>query len=281
MRSFRALGFLTLLGAFALVGCGDDDGDGGTGGTGGTGGGNGGTGGGQGGSGGGQGGSGGGQGGSGGGQGGTGGTGPDVSPQATCTGCVELIVPVTGPNDNGGTTNLQDQVSWIFTFTPPVDMSNAVITWNVQAVEANENAFVQLFAQNGMDNAYAGIYPAGQALSAANFPAGQFRPLVLDLTQYAGVDGGDAGAPPADAGDGGALIDPGTFDKSQVAQIGITLGAGATLTGSDVLRIAVDSVEFEGVPGQADRTFTTGIEGLGINQYQVPTGTPTMPTHHP
>jgi hypothetical protein len=279
MRTSVALGFLSLVGAVALVGCGDDDGDGpGVGGSAGSGGS---AGGGMGGSaGGGMGGSaGGGMGGSaGGGMGGSAGNaGVDVSPQATCTGCLELIVPVTGPNS---AENLNDQVSWIITFTPPVDMSNAVITWEVQAVEANDNAFVSIFAQNGAPG-YAGVYPAGLGLSAANFPANMFTPLTLDLSTYGVPPGVDAGAPAADAGDGGALIDPGTFDKTQVAQIGITLGAGMTFTGSDVLRIALDDVLIEGVDGVMSRTFAAGADGVGLNQYQVPTGTPTMPSHHP
>src|SRR5262245_13539378 len=110
MRTSVTLGFLSLIAAAAFVGCGDDDG--GTtaqGGSAGTGGRAGSAGMGGGGAGGAQGGSGGAQGGSGGG--GAGGTGPDLTPIATCTGCVELIAPVTGPNDNGGTTNLNDQVS--------------------------------------------------------------------------------------------------------------------------------------------------------------------------
>jgi hypothetical protein len=262
MRTNVTLGVLSLMvGSAAFMACGDDDSDGPSGGSGGMSG-SAGTGNMAGSGGGGMGGSGGQGGGAQGGSGGQGGGGAvDVTPQATCTGCLELIVPVTGPNS---ATNLADQASWIITFAPPVDMSNAVITWEVQAVEPNDNAFVSIFAQ-----------------TAAAFPANTFSDLTLDLRTYGlppGV-GGDAGVA-VDAGDGGALIDPGTFNKTQVAQIGITLGAGMTFTGSDTLRIALDNVLIEGVPGVMSRTFATGADGVGLNMFEVPPGTPTMPSVH-
>ncbi len=279
MRTNVTLGVLSLMvGSAAFMACGDDDGDGPSGGSGGMSGGAG-SGNMAGSGGGGMGGSGGQGGGAQGGSGGQGGGGAvDVTPQATCTGCLELIVPVTGPNS---ATNLADQASWIITFAPPVDMSNAVITWEVQAVEPNDNAFVSIFAQNGAPS-YSGVYPAGQGLTAAAFPANTFTDLRLDLRTYGlppGVGGGDAGAA-VDAGDGGALIDPGAFNKTQVAQIGITLGAGMTFTGSDTLRIALDNVLIEGVPGVMSRTFATGADGVGLNMFEVPPGTPTMPSVH-
>jgi len=97
--------------------------------------------------------------------------------------------------------------------------------------------------------------------------------------------GADAGAA-ADAGDAGPqpLSPPATIidalDKSQITQIGLFVGVNEAFSGSTTVRVAVDQVTVAGVPGQPDRTFTTDAEGLNINQYNVPPGTP-PPTHHP
>lgn len=293
MRSIVALGVVSLAVAASMVACGDDSSDdrpslggsggtsnAGTGGTGGTAGAtNGGTGGtsaaGTGGT-------------SAAGTGGTGGAGPNTDPLATCTGCVELITPLTGPNDNGGTTNLADQVGYQFTAPTGtvIDMSDAVITWSIAAVAPNANTSVTLYAQNGMPQGYAGAYQF-IALDPTAFTANVFTDVSIDLSALAAA-AGDGGVPPVeepDAGGDGGAAGPaptivGDFDKSQIAQFGITLGVSAAFTGSTVLRVAVDEVRVEGVSGQADRTFTAGVEGLAINQYQVPPGTQ-EPVHHP
>lgn len=303
MRSILALGVVSLAVAAGMVACGDDSSDdgpalGGSGGTGGgaAGGGAGGAPGGTGGTGGAaEGGTGGTAGGGAGGTGGSGGAAPNTDPLATCTGCVELIAPLTGPNDNSGTTNLADQVG--YQFSAPMgtvfDMSDAVITWRIAAIAPNADTSVTLYAQNGMPLGFGGAYQFF-ALDPAAFPANEFRDIVIDLSAVAAAPG-DAGTPEppvvadAGAGDGGAPVlpnivngDEGTipFDKSQIIQFGITLGVSGTFTGSTVLRVAVDQVTISGVPGLEDRTFTTGVEGLAINQYQVPPGT-RDPVHHP
>lgn len=296
MRSLISLGVVSLVGIAGMFACGDDDSNGpsntaGTGGAAAGAGGSAGTGG--------SGGAGGAAAGTGGTAGGTAGAGgaANTPPEAlaTCTGCVELIVPATGPNDNGGTTNLADQVGYQFSFATPVDFSDGVVTWTVAAVEPNANTFVQLYAQNGMALNFAGAYTAAVPLDPANFPANQFREILIDLAAVAAAPGDagvpDASVPPvvevpdagADAGDGGVpAAGPtiiGAFDKSQIIQTGITVGVSAAFTGSTVVRVAVDEVEFQGVPGQANRTFTAGTENLAINQYQVPPGTQ-PPFHH-
>ena len=278
MRSFVTLGVFSLLGAAALASCGDDDPGTGTGGMGGSG-----TTAGSGGSmaGSGTGGSMAGSGGSMAGSGGSGGA-TALTPLADCTGCVELIVPVNGGNSDA---NMADQVGYQIAFTPPpgIDMSNAVITWRVQAVENNDNFFLNLYAQMGAPG-YAGQYEPYTALTAAAMPAGEFRNIVLDLSTIAplgGAPAGDAGTP-ADAGDagGGALRAPqnAAFNKAQIESIGIQVGTSAAFTGAGVVRVAVDSITIAGVPGQAERTFTTGAEGLAINAYQIPPGT--LPPQH-
>jgi hypothetical protein len=228
------------------------------------------------------------------GSGGTGGTGappPDVSPLATCTGCVELIAPVVGPRSQN---NVQDEASYIFALGAPVDLSDAVITWRIAAVQPNAGYTVVLFAQNGQALNFAGVY-SETALDPAAFPANEFRDITLDLAGVAPAPG-DAGAPDAgdpDAGDDvGASVDAGdagqqppptvidAFDKSQVIQLGVFVGVNESFNGSATVRVAVDRVSVAGVAGQPDRTFTTGTEGLAINQYNVPPGTPN-PVHHP
>jgi hypothetical protein len=227
-----------------------------------------------------------------GGSGGSGITPPDVSPQATCTGCVELITPVVGPRSP---ENVADEASYIFALGAPVDFSDAVITWRIAAVQPNANYTVVLFAQNGQPLNFAGAY-SETTLDPAAFPANQFRDIALDLTSVAPAPG-DAGVPDAgdlggeegdsnvDAGDGGAqpanpptIID--AFDKSQITQIGLFVGVNEAFAGSATVRVAVDQVTVTGVPGQPDRTFTAGTENLGINPYNIPPGTP-APVHHP
>jgi hypothetical protein len=230
----------------------------------------------------------------GGGSGGSGAPPPDVSPQATCTGCVELIAPVNGPRSPN---NAADEASYIFSLGAPIDFSSATITWRLAAVEPNANYTVVLFAQNGQVANFAGAY-AETTLNPAIFPANQFREVVLDLSGL-GAASGDAGAPDGgdtDAGDaGGADVDAGDageqplilvpnviggFDTSQVIQFGIFVGVNEAFSGSATVRVAVDRVTVAGVPNQPDRTFTAGTENLGINQYNVPPGTP-LPFHHP
>jgi hypothetical protein len=285
MRSFLTYGLISLVGVASLYACSDDSGDGGSGGNGGTG--NGGT------AGAGQGGTAGnssmaGNGGGGassvGGSGGA--AGPDVTAQATCTGCVELITPVSGANS---ATNLADQAIFQIAFpTPGVDFTNGVITWKIMPLQNNDNLFVNTFAQNGPPDGYTGVYPTYRALSVANFPAGQWTDVVLDISAYRGSpsDAGTDAAPPpvvvADAGDAGAAgpLDPNGFIKERVQFIGIQVGTAAAYAGpATTVRVAVDSVTIAGVPGQTGFTFDTTNEGLASNSYELPPGTP-APVHH-
>jgi hypothetical protein len=295
MQNVVSLGMISLVVFAGMAACGDDDtnnpvglgGSGGSGGSAGRGGMSGTGGAGAGGS----------AGRAGAGSGGSGAPLPDVSPQATCTGCVELIAPAVGPRSPD---NVADEASFIFGLGAPIDFSDAVITWRIAAVQPNPNYTVVLFAQNGQALNFAGAY-SETALDPAAFPANQFRDIVLDLASVAPAPG-DAGAPDAgdpDAGDeGGANVDAGdagdageqpasppptiigAFDKSQVTQLGLFVGVNEAFNGSATVRVAVDQVTVAGVPGQPDRTFTTGTENLVINQYNIPPGTP-APIHHP
>jgi hypothetical protein len=288
MRSFITLGVVSLVGVAGIFACGDDEstnnpGVGGTGavaGTGGTGGGTAGTGGATAGT-----------GGATGGSGGSGGA-PAPGPLATCTGCVELIVPAVGPNDgdsSGTAVNQADQAIFQFNLAAPVDFSNAVLTWRVAAVQPNANHNIQLFVQNGMAQNFAGAY-FNFALDPVAFPANTFRELSIDISAIAAA-AGDAGAPlppvvvdaGADAGDAGVAAGPtpgitAGFDKSLVSAFGVIVGVSTTQQGAAVVRVALDSVTVAGVAGQ-DHTFNAGAEGFVLNTYQAPPGTPPVAFH--
>jgi len=290
MRSFLTLGLISLVGASALFACGDDDSDGGNGGTSGAGG-SAGTGGSAGSAG--SAGAGGSAGTAGSGAGGTAGSGN--TSLATCNGCVEIAVPVSGGNTPA---NLADQAIFQFNLPAATDFTNAVITWKVMALENNDNFFVGTFSQNGpplhpaYDGVYPGTAPARQNLTAAAFPPNVWTNVVLDLSQYRSLVSADAGAdaaPPVvvadagDAGDAGAAgpgLDPGAYDKSVTLFFGLQVGANAAFTGTGTVHIAIDSVTLTGVTGVPDKLFTTGVDGLGLNAYEAPPGT-VAPVHHP
>jgi hypothetical protein len=186
-------------------------------------------------------------------------------PLAPCTGCVELVAPMSGANS---ADNLQDQVGYQFNIPAPgADFRSARITWRIMAAMNNDNLFVSLYAQNGAPD-YSNVYPAGPALSTVNFPPGEWVGLTLDLATYGylpGTEGAEAtGAP---------LADPGTFDKTAVESFGIQLKTGGAFTGTRAIRLLIDSVTVEGAEGQSTRSFDEGAEGLIVNQYQVPLGT--------
>jgi hypothetical protein len=283
MRSFLALGLVSLVAGAGIIACGDDSSDpgpgvGGTGATGG-GGGGGGT---AGASGGGTAGTGGAAGTTAGGAGGTGGA-AAMPPAANCTGCVQLSVPVGGTLP-AGATNFQAGFNFSATApAAPFDLSEVeTITWRIQALTSNASFYVQPFLQTAPpeDPNYSfGFYPGNIALAPAAFAAGAWVDVVLDVAAIgapAGDAGADAGeiAPPVvevDAGDGGVAVLT-AFDKSVTRSVGLQVGALPTVPAGFV-SIQVDSVTVEGTSNFTTKTFTADVEGLGLNTYQVPTGT--------
>jgi hypothetical protein len=158
-----------------------------------------------------------------------------------------------------------------------LDMSTAVITFNVQVYTPDPNLNLQITVQNA-GGSFPGYYGAPQTpLTAATFPAGQFVPVSLDLSALPGpvFIGGDAGA---DAGDAGAgVADPTVFDKTAVDLINLQFGSAAGLTGPIDALIAIDSIEITNVDGYTGVTFNAGIDGLRLNAYDgstEPAGTP-------
>ena len=224
---------------------------------------------------------------------------------ATCSQCVEVEVPVSGGNSEA---NLLDQVGFPFFYgAPGQDFSNITVTWRVMALENNPDLMVAPYIENGAP--YEGVYGALISLSEQNFPPGEWVDVLFDMSRVplpptlpdGGVDAGvvaDAGGPVVvDAGpllDGGAdagsddgdpaasafrLIDP-AFDKRLIEQLGLYVGAAATLQGDAVARVAIDSVTFAGTPLRADILFDTGLQALTRNTYNEPPGTQ-GPLWHP
>jgi hypothetical protein len=268
MRSFLTYGFISLVGVAALYACGDDSGDGTTGPQGGSGGSAGaGTGGSAGGSS---------MAGSGGGgaagMSGSGGSGGATGATANCQGCVLMEIPFSAAS--------QAALYQIVYAAPGLDFSNATITWKVQVLSgAKANLFVKPQIQNGMALNYAGYYNAPMtALTAAAFPANTFVDVVLNTATIPAAGGGaDAGADggavdAGDAGDAGAAPAAGAFDKTKVEQLQIQFGSTAAFTGTQNLAVEIDSVAITGVMGTTGATFTTGVEGLTLNNYA---GSPT------
>lgn len=151
---------------------------------------------------------------------------------ATCSGCVEVEVPVSNGNSE---ENVLDQIGFPFFLDEPgLDLSNAVVTWRVMALENNPDLMVAPYAENG--EPYPGAYRAQVALSAANFPPNTWVDVRFDLSAHpalgedAGVAGGtssvDAGpavtvTPVVDAGavfgDAGLVADAGVLSDASVA----------------------------------------------------------------
>jgi hypothetical protein len=276
MRSFVALGVVSMVAVASMAACGDDSDDArpGLGGTGGTGGGTAGT------SGGGTGGGTGGTGGTtGGGTGGTGGAAP-VAPTANCTGCVQLTVPVGGTLPTGATNF---QAGYEFNAVAPAevfDLSEVeTITWRIQALTPNAAYYVQAFLQNGPPESlnYLGFYAGNVALAPTTFTAGTWVNVVLDVGAIGaplGDAGADAGEPPVvaevDAGDAGIILT--AFDKSLTRAIGLQVGAPAG-SPAGFVSVEVDSVTVAGTSNFTTRTFDANVQGLTLNTFQAPTGT--------
>jgi len=72
------------------------------------------------------------------------------------------------------------------------------------------------------------------------------------------------------------------MDKSTIIQLGLQVGALATLAVPDTITLLIDSITFGGVhdPQAADREFDDNTaQGFGLTEYMVPPGT-TGPTPH-
>jgi hypothetical protein len=204
-------------------------------------------------------------------QGGTGNV-PDAGPEAPCTGCVELRVPVTGGANQ--TTLFQ-----FFIASGPVDFSNATITFRMRALTIGDQLVGVVFAQDGDFGGF------GQQFGFLNAAAGfvdteTWVNRTFDLSALAPpatlpVDA-DAGA---DAGP--AVVDPAAFNQGQVRQYGVQIGAFAGQVGAETVTVLVDSVTFTGLDANAfpTVTFDTGVDGLAINGSGPVAGSEII--HHP
>jgi len=191
---------------------------------------------------------------SGGGGDGAGGGGPLVP--ATCTGCVELIVPVSTTGDKAVFEFQLDDAA--------VDLSDAVITWRVQAVndtaaDWSDSGFmvIKAFAQSPPppQSNPPGFFTEARLLSLENFQPNTWHDLVFNVASF----------PIAQT--------PSDFDKTNAIRIGLELAAGSNFFGTHSIRVFVDSVVFSGVPGLSNRSFDTDVEGFVLNDWQVPMST--------
>ncbi|WP_433934490.1 hypothetical protein AB3662_07875 [Sorangium cellulosum] len=253
MRSGLSLAVCGLLfGAFAMTGCGDDDGGGGAGGAGGStssssstsasstsssssastgSGGEGGEGGG-----GGEGGAaegGGGAGGAAEGGGGAGGA-PDIGPgpEESCSGCARLAVPLTAAST--GT---------LFQFDYPdlIDLTGAIVTFRVKAHAATGGG-VQTYVQNGGAQNWAGVPWAWTNFS----DLGEWTELTIDVDEAAAANA--------------------TFDKSAVRRIGIKVDAGTEGPWANPTVVYIDSITVTrsgGTSGEGGAGGTSGEGGAG------------------
>jgi hypothetical protein len=268
VRHITTFGLVTLAVGVLAAGCGDDDegrllgtsGSGGAAGTGNTGGA-------------------GGSAGVGTGGGGRGGMGGGTAVPASCAQCVELNVAISAD------PTVSRQAQFLFRPAALADMSNTTITWRVKVVTPTteipaEAMYVAPFAQNGEPLGYAGAYDPQTALTAANgfTSADTWVEIEQDIAGFgvtppAGADAGDAGDGVLDAGaEGDAAAAPaGGFDKTQVFQYGLYVGATAAFTGTGTVRVALDSVTFSD-PAFTDVTFTAGAENFQLDGYLLPPG---------
>jgi hypothetical protein len=203
---------------------------------------------------------------------------------ASCTQCVELNVPISAD------PMVSRQAQFLFRPAAAVDMSNTTITWKVKVVTPTTEIpadlmYVAPFAQNGAALNYAGAYADQVPLTAANgfTSAETWVDVVHDIAGFgvappAGADAGDAGGA-VDAGaegDSGAAPAPAGFDKTQVFQYGLYVGATAAFTGTGTVRVALDSVTFSD-PAFTDVTFTGGAEGFQLDGYLMPPNSTLVP----
>ncbi|HKO94933.1 MAG TPA: hypothetical protein VJU61_27455 [Polyangiaceae bacterium] len=208
-----------------------------------------------------------------------------------CTGCIEMVVPVSPL-----ATAAMQQAMFNFVFNAPgVDMSNGTITFRARSLTVGADLFVTAFAQNGAPD-YPGVYRPQMLLTEANgfseTNEDAWVNIVLDLANTVPLGGtvapppvattdaggGDAEAPPT----GGGTLDNGGMDKSAVIQLGLQVGALATLAAPDTIDLLIDSVTFGGVddPQAADREFDDNTaQGFTLTNYMIPPGT-TGPTPH-
>jgi hypothetical protein len=176
-----------------------------------------------------------------------------------CSGCAELVVVLSGASQSA-----------YFNFEVPepgLDFTGGRVTWRVQVPEGSNAADYSLYtiAQNGTEQLYATVTGKYATLTRENFPPGEWRDISFDLSAH---------PPEADAGST-------AFDNRRVQRIGINVGSTPTLfVGTSTVRLLIDSVTYTGVPNVDLVTFTSGLEGLALNTFQLPTGT-LPPSQHP
>lgn len=204
--------------------------------------------------------------------GGAAGSGATVLEPPPCVGCIEVVVPVDPAYRDSASNTPRLVAMFNFVFPAPgVDMSNATVIWRVSSLTQGADLYVTPYAQNGTPG-FQGVYRPQTLLTAATGFDGSGTSWVnveLDLANTAPLGGA-----PADAG---AMLDNGGMNKAAVEQLGLQVGALASLTQATTIRVQIDSVTFEGVDPSLtvlrNREFNAGPEDLMLNGFEVPPGT--------
>lgn len=186
-----------------------------------------------------------GQGGGGAGQGGTGG---ELPAPIQCSGCLELIVPVSLTGDKA--------VFELNLDATPVDLSAGVVTWRIQVVndtandwEASRFMVIKSFAQSPPDSDPPGYFTEAFPLSLTNFTPNVWQEYGMDMSTVTAEQSSN-----------------GVLDESNVTRIGLEIGAGSGFFGTHQIRVFVDSVTFTNVVGLSDRDFDMEDGGLYVNE---------------
>jgi hypothetical protein len=176
------------------------------------------------------------------GQGGAGqGGAPNPPAVVTCTGCVELVVPVEG----GGRTPFQ------FQLPGPTDFTSGIVQWRILSLDPNPGFFIKAAVQTGLANNFSGLF---------HQPG-----IALDRTGWTNIELDVAASDATTAPPGTELYTAGgsaVYDKTQIVIIGVEVGAFDSFVGAGEVRLLVDEVIISDVPGVATKTFAMDDEGL-------------------
>jgi hypothetical protein len=207
-------------------------------------------------------------GGSGGGSAGSGG----AAVEATCSGCVVLTVPIPAtPVD----PVYGSQATYVFqsvASAPPFDLDGVSrITWRIRRLSGGPSYVVRPFLQMGPpeDLEFVGAYADVTRLSDGAFRAGAWVDVVLQVAAIP-VSSGDAGLAEGTFED--IAVQAG-FDKSRVRGVGFAVGALPTAL-AGTASVELDAVIVDGVGNFATKVFVTSLEGLVLNSFELPPGTP-------
>jgi len=159
----------------------------------------------------------------------------DAAAAPPCTGCMELRVPFTAPNQAA-----------FFQITFSADLSDTVATFRVRALLLDDQLFVTPFATDG---ATGGFVQGSGTFTVIN--AGAFG----DTETFINLPFTVSTATPSS----------GTFDPTDSIALGLQLGSGASFVGPTTAVLLLDSVSYTGSSGLQNLDFAVDAQNFGIN----------------